>query len=159
MAAYEDQLRAGWDTMLRHQLPQLPPFDGFWSELPAFFDWMEGKSTPPSPKPYRMSAGEQVLRAKLGGFPALGLRGTALETIRFAAANHLCVDLDYVNEQGRRSVWRIEPYSLRRSQAGDILLHAERIDGGHRTYRIDRIRGATVTTQGFAPRHAIELTT
>jgi len=30
-----DELRAAWDDMLAHQLPQLPPFESFWDELPA----------------------------------------------------------------------------------------------------------------------------
>jgi hypothetical protein len=60
-----------------------------------------------------------------------------LETVRFAATNHLCVELYY---NGR---WRlIEPYSLRRTSAGRLLLHAERSDSGeHRTYAVDKIGG------------------
>src|SRR5437588_10400100 len=78
-----------------------------------------------------------------------------LEIIRFAAANHLCVDLTYDG-----SVRRIEPYSLRQTAEGNFVLHALRAHSGeHRSYRIDRMQGATVTAQPFVPRYLVELTT
>jgi len=82
-----------------------------------------------------------------------------IETIRFAAANRLCVDLDYRDEEGRRSTRIIEPYSLRRTQAGDILLMAARADSGQaRSYRTDRMLGARVTDRPFTARYPVELT-
>jgi hypothetical protein len=144
--------------MLSHQLPELPPFLSFWSELPAFFDWLEGRVPRVAPPAYATRAGETVLRPPAGGFAQLGVRGRPLETIRFAAASHLCADIEYVDADGRRSVRRIEPYSLRRSEAGEVLLHAEQADGtGHRTFRVDRIQGARVSEQPFLPRWTIEL--
>jgi hypothetical protein len=78
---------------------------------------------------------------------------STLEVIRFAA-NYLCVDLAY---DGR--VRRIEPYSLRQTDEGYFVLHAIRSDSGeHRSYRVDRMQGATVTSQAFSPRYAVELT-
>jgi predicted DNA-binding transcriptional regulator YafY len=80
-----------------------------------------------------------------------------LEIVRFAAANRLCVALDYQNEQGKRDVRIIEPYSLRRSSAGNLLLMAVKADTGEiRSYRADRIAGATATQQSFTPRYLIE---
>lgn len=79
---------------------------------------------------------------------------STLEMIRFAAVNHLCVDLIYDG-----SVRRIEPYSLRRTAEGNLVLHAVRTESGeHRSYRVDRMQGATVTSQVFSPRYAFELT-
>ena len=76
-----------------------------------------------------------------------------IEIIRFAAANHLCVDLTYEG-----SVRKIEPYSLRQTAEGNFVLHAIRSDSGdHRSYRVDRMQGATVTSKVFTPRYAIEL--
>jgi hypothetical protein len=113
---------------------------------------------PPRPPSRPLAAGEQVIRTGLGGLASLGGATSALETIRFAGANHLCVDLDYSNEQGRTSTRTIEPYSLRRTQEGHVLLHADHADDGiHRTYRVDRILGARVTSRAFTPRFAIEL--
>ena len=74
---------------------------------------------------------------------------STLEIIRFAAANHLCVDLTYDG-----SVRRIEPYSLRQTAEGNFVLHAIRSDSGdHRSYRVDRMQGATVTLRVSAPRY------
>jgi hypothetical protein len=58
------------------------------------------------------------------------------------------------------SVRIIEPYSLRQSQAGRILLHAERADNtGPRTYGVDEIEWLKVTTIPFKPRFPIEFST
>ena len=79
---------------------------------------------------------------------------STLEIIRFAAANHLCVDLGYDG-----SLRRIEPYSLRQTTEGYFVLHAIRSDSGeHRSYRVDRMHGATVTSLVFMPRYEVELT-
>lgn len=78
-----------------------------------------------------------------------------LEVIRFAAANHLCVDLTYDGSQRR-----IEPYSLRQTAEGNFVLHAIRSDcGEHRSYRVDKMQNASVTRQSFAPRYLVELST
>lgn len=54
---------------------------------------------------------------------------------------------------------RIEPYSLRQTAEGNYVLHAIRSDSGeHRSYRIDRMHGAAITDQAFAPRYVVELT-
>jgi len=154
------ELVADWDTMLRHQLPVLPPFQSFWDELPAFFDWLESGVVPPALAAAPLGADELSFRPAVGLLRREGVQGSSfLETIRFAGANRLCVDLNYRSEDGRASVRRIEPYSLRRSRAGDILLYAVRAaDGQSRSYRLDRILGAAVTEQSFAPRYEVELT-
>jgi predicted DNA-binding transcriptional regulator YafY len=83
-----------------------------------------------------------------------------LARIRFAAARGLCVDLDYVTEQGRRSLRRIEPHALRRTRDGHLVLHARRAGGRlHRAYRVERILGARLTRQRFTPHAAPELGT
>lgn len=147
-------LEAAWQGMLAHQLPALPPVDAFWNALPEFFRWIATGEAPARPAAYALGGGETVLRQR--SLPA-GIRqsaGAALEVIRFAAANRLCVDLAY---QGRTR--RIEPYSLRRTQDGNIILHAwSREANEHRSYRVDRIEGAYTTSETFTPRYAIELT-
>lgn len=153
------EVEAEWKNMLAAQLPQLPDVDAYWSVLPKIFEWLRTEIAPAMPPPKSLAAGESVIRLGLRELPRLGGRTSALEAIRFAGANHLCVDLEYVTDQGERSTRTIEPYSLRRTREGHVLLHAERADGrGHRAYRVDRILGATVTNQSFAPRFAVELT-
>lgn len=81
-----------------------------------------------------------------------------IEVVRFAAANRLCVELDYQDESDRRSVRTIEPYSLRRSSAGNLLLFAVRSDSGQsRSYRVDRMIGAHASQRSFVPKFVIEL--
>lgn len=147
-------LEGGWTTMLAHQLPALPPVATFWDELPAFFAWLEGGAAPEIPAAYVGAAGEEIIRERTLRLPVSGMAQSYLEIIRFAASNRLYVELDY---QG--STRRIEPYSLRRTLEGNIILHAHNVDKGeHRSYRVDRIQGARVTGESFTPRFAIELT-
>jgi len=155
-----EELEADWGVMLSHQLPALPPVDAFWSELPALFAWLEQAAQPIVLAAYPLAAGDVVIRPPAGAISIPGMASTApIEVIRFAASNRLCVELDYVDERGRRGVRLIEPYSMRRTQAGDIVLHALRADGsGHRSYRVDRIVAARATRQTFTPHYAIELT-
>jgi predicted nucleotidyltransferase component of viral defense system len=155
------ELRADWEQMLAHQLAGLPPFDSFWNELPSVFAWLEREEI----MPRRPAIG--TLRADIDNawhvptmthsWRADGITAP-LEIVRFAAVNRLCVDLDYRDEQGRVSSRMIEPYSLRRTKAGDILLYAVRSDDGKdRSYRVDRILGARATSRAFTPRYEVEL--
>jgi len=160
LSPLREELEADWVVMLDHQLPALPPVDAFWSELPALFAWLETGTRPAVLAAFPMGAGEVIIRPPAGSISIPGVGSSApIEVIRFAASNRLCVELDYVDDKGSRGTRVIEPYSMRRTQAGDIVLHAVRADGtGHRSYRIDRIRGARATKQSFTPRYAIELT-
>jgi hypothetical protein len=151
---HRQALEAMWSDMLSHQLPVLPPLDDFWDALPEIFTWMTSGASVPQRAIIQHGAGEVAIRTRLlpVGVP-LPARST-LEIIRFAAANHLCVDLSY-----DRSVRRLKPYSLRQTAEGYFVLHAIRTDSGeHHSYRVDRMQGATVTSEVFTPRYAIELT-
>lgn len=143
-----------WSDMLAHQLPVLPPLSDFWGALPKIFAWITSGTKIPTRPIIQYGAGESPVRTRVlpMGIP-IRSRST-LEIIRFAAANQLCVDLTY---DGR--VRRIEPYSLRQTTEGNYVLHAIRSDSGeHRSYRVDRMQGATVTSQVFTPRYAVEIT-
>lgn len=156
------ELRAGWEQMLRHQLPQLPPFEDFWRELPKVFAWLfAGQARLDLPVLQVASAGS-LDRAWRAPRMATSWRsfGTSapLEIIRFAAANRLCVELDYQDENGRRSVRTVEPYSLRRSNAGNLLLFAVKADTGEsRSYRLDRMIDARASQRSFTPKFLVEL--
>jgi predicted nucleotidyltransferase component of viral defense system len=149
-----------WEQMLAHQLPVCPPFGEFWQELPAVFDWLNEKAAVPVLA--AISSGRTVMDT--GWRPpamvqAWGAQAGSLETIRFAAANRLCVQLDYTKKNGERRTPTIEPYSVRRTSAGDLLLFGVEAEAGEpKSYLLDRIRSATVTRQAFHPRFAIELT-
>jgi len=148
-----NELKSEWKNMLAHQLPVLPPFEQFWNELPDVFNWLYGK-VEKGIQPVIPSIGiavDERWRA-----PAMGTvwhTKVPLEIIRYAGANRLCVDLQY------HGSWRlIEPYSLRQSRDGNLLLYAvKHLTGEPRSYRVDRIQGSTVTDKPFNPRYAIEL--
>lgn len=115
-----DELLGDWQAMLGHQLPTLPPFEGYWDVLPEFFRWIAGDGAPDIPEAAPLTHQETLFRPAVGALRRQGLAGSShLEIIRFAAANHLCIDLGYQSH-----IRRIEPYSLRRTLAGDILLYA-----------------------------------
>ncbi len=146
-------LEATWDSMLGHQLPVLPPVADFWAALPEFFTWLMGEAEAPERVRIDPGAGEVTIRSRVLPM-AIPYRSRApLEIIRYAAANHLCVDLTYDG-----SVRRIEPYSLRQTAEGNFVLHSVRSDTGeHRSYRVDRMQGASVAIQSFTPRYLVEL--
>jgi len=156
------ELRAAWDQMLRHQLPQLPPFEDFWRELPEMFAWLFAGEVRAALPVLEVASAGALDRGWRAPRMATSWRsfGTSapLEVVRFAAANRLCVELDYEDESGRRSVRTIEPYSLRRSSAGTLLLFAVRADSGQsRSYRVDRMIGARASQRSFVPKFVIEL--
>ena len=148
-----EKLLAEWEDMLAHQLPVLPPFEQFWNELPQVLDWLYEVAEKPV-------LGSMQIREALDEAwqpPAMVQSWKAavpLESIRFAAANRLCVNLHYQNS------WRlIEPYSLRRSSEGHLLIYATKHETGEsRSYRVDRIQGVEASTIAFVPRYAVELT-
>lgn len=149
------ELEMEWENMLGHQVPVLPPFEQFWQELPEMFEWLYHaveKVAVPAMSGMGMSL-DETWRP-----PAMAQAWhttTPLEIIRYAAANRLCVDLKY---QGSRRL--IEPYSLRRTHDGNLLLYAVKHQTREdRSYRVDRIQGAEVTKVPFTPKYVIELTT
>lgn len=156
-------IESEWNQMLGHQLPACPPFADFWSELPRVFDWLHEAEPEPALPGIGPGVRQPVATIDAGWTaPPMAMRwgyAIPLEVIRFAGANRLLVEIDYETERGERSARTIEPYALRRTQSGDVLLFAVRRDtGATRSYRVDRIRGVRVLRQSYRPRFAIELT-
>jgi hypothetical protein len=148
------ELETEWENMLAHQLPVLPPFEHFWQELPSVFNWLHAaiEQVVQPPIPLGKESLDEAWRPP--SMAAAWNFSTPLEFIRYAASNRLCVDLMY--QDSRRL---IEPYSLRRTKDGNLLLYAVKHQSGEdRSYRVDRIQGAQVTQTTFVPRYLIELT-
>lgn len=148
-----EKLAAEWEAMLAHQLPVLPPFEQFWGELPQVLDWLSEVAEKPVLS--AMSVRETIDESWQPPAMVQAWHSTVpLESIRFAAANRLCVNLQYQNS------WRlIEPYSLRRSRDGNLLLYAVRRESGEvRAYRVDRIQAVEISELPFVPRYPVELT-
>jgi predicted nucleotidyltransferase component of viral defense system len=147
------ELASEWENMLAHQLPEVPDLPSFFEELPHIFNWLTEALTPVSPPSIPLETGEDAAWQPPAMVHPWGM-SFPLEIIRFAAANRLCVDLWY---QGSRHI--IEPYSLRRTRDGNIILHGVQRDSGEtQAYRIDRIERASATKTPFVPRYAVELT-
>ena len=152
---FREEIEAEWENMLGHQLPRpLPPFADFWMTLDDVFRWLAGT---------RRTI--QLPRASLGdldpGWEAPRAitswrRGVPLELLRYAGANRLKVDIDYRAENGRWGSRRVEPYSLRRTQDGNLVLFVVNDQGALRSYRVDRIAGIRPTTATFTPRFRVE---
>ena len=148
-----DKLLAEWEDMLAHQLPVLPPFEQFWAELPTVLDWLHAVAEKPVLEGIRVR--EAIDETWLPPPMVHAWRAPVpLESVRFAAANRLCVNLRY---QGS---WRlIEPYSLQRTKDGNLLLCTIKHETGEpRSYRVDRIEDVEVSTTPFSPKFLVELT-
>jgi len=148
---YRAELATEWANMLGHQLPVLPPFESFWQELPRLFAWLDGKLASEELQSISIPEGEET---EWTPPPTVWVWGqkVPLETVRFAGANHLCVELGY---GGTKRL--IEPYSLRRTKDGYLLLYAVKTATGElRAYRVDRIQSIQVTNTTFRPRYPIE---
>ncbi len=151
---FRSEIEAEWGNMLAHQLPALPPFSQFWDALDEVFDWLNERAALPT-----------LPRAELGALDAdwraprsmtTWRTGAPLELIRFAGANRLKVEIDYRAERGRQGTRVVEPYSLRRTRDGNIVLFVVNDRTQLRSYRIDRIAGVSVTRDVFQPRYLVE---
>jgi len=154
--AHKDACATGWQDQLGHQLQVLPPFDSFWGELTPFFVWLEHP--------------EQIAAALLPAIPSSragevsGItfdtgtpQHSILDRIRFAAVNRLCVELDYRKESGERQTYLVEPYSLRATSEGNMIIYGVKLPTAEtRGFRTDRILRATVTQHTFTPRYSID---
>lgn len=151
-ASHRDELESEWANMLGHQLPALPPLEQFIGELPTLFAWLHGEADP-APLPAIPIEPDEDDTWTPPATVTIWEQSVPLEPVRFAGTNHLCVDLTYEG-----STHRVQPYSLRRTRAGNLILHSLRSDTGeHRSYRVEQIQDAQITTEAFRPVHAIDL--
>ncbi|MGH7618060.1 MAG: nucleotidyl transferase AbiEii/AbiGii toxin family protein, partial [Gemmatimonadaceae bacterium] len=172
LATDDAELRSEWSNMLGHQLPATPLLDDYLARLPEAIAWLQQPAetaplgrpavvgAPPRPRPALRSVegrpGDQLVAES--GIRTWGV-AAPIETVRFAGANHLLVEILY---NGARRI--VEPYSLRRPKTGNLLLYGfEQLKNGVstddiRAYKIDEIQEVRVLQQSFVPRYAIELT-
>ena len=93
--SHRSDLEGIWEPMLGHQLPELPPVASFWEALPEFFAWLLEGIIPPKPAAYTIAGGETIIRERSLRLFVPQAAKSSLEVVRFAAANHMCVDLQY----------------------------------------------------------------
>lgn len=152
---YAGEIELEWENMLGHQLPRpLPSFAEFWNELDPFFGWLSGE------RPRRELRRAEARKDVDNWVPPRAItswrRGIPIETIRYAGANRLKVEIDYRAAEGRSGPRIVEPYSLRRTQDGNLVLFVVNDRGQLRSYRVDRIAGVRPTSMPFRPRFVVE---
>ena len=152
---FRAEIETEWENMLGHQLPRpLPPFAGFWGALGDVFAWLA--QTAPARQLPRATVGDLDPDWEAPKAIVSWRRRFPLEMVRYCGANRLKVEIDYRPEQGRSGPRVVEPYSLRRTRDGNIVLFVVNDRGLLRTYRIDRIAGVRPTTHQFTPRYRVE---
>lgn len=145
-----------WENQLKHQIPILPDFQSFMTELPDVLNWLKGKETDELESVSSVAGLDEteVHEEEVTSLVAPGPTTSYMDRIRFAAASRLLVRLGY--DGSKRN---IEPYALARSSDGNLLLQSIRHqDGESRSYRLDRIESVQVLEQTFTPRYKIEIT-
>jgi predicted nucleotidyltransferase component of viral defense system len=151
---HAQEIEREWENMLGHQLPRpLPPFEMFWEALEEVFAWLAG--TLPRRRLRRIASREPLDTWRAPQAIVSWRRGAPLELIRYAGANRLKVEIDYRPAEGQPGPRLIEPYELRRTQAGKLVVLAVNAQGGTRTYRVDRIAAARPTGRPFTPRYIV----
>lgn len=152
---FRAEIEAEWENMLGHQLPRpLPPFTSFWESLGDVFGWLSGSRRGPQ---LRAAASDDVDPAwRAPRAITTWRRGVPLELIRYAGANRLKVVIDYRPEAGRVGPRTVEPYAVRRTKSGHLVLFVTNDRGELRSYRLDRIAAVRPTATTFAPRYRIE---
>jgi hypothetical protein len=80
-----------------------------------------------------------------------------IEKVRYAAVNHLYVKVMYRKQGAHFKEYILAPYSLRKTQTGELLLYAVK-DGEDqaKAFRVDWMRTLEVTGKPFVPRFKIE---
>lgn len=148
-----------WTNMLAHQLPALPLVEAMIARLGAALTWLNPPSQAtvaaavPTPALTRLPSSpvETVLApapSSVWGAPV------ALETVRFAGANRLLVEFIYSGK-----LRTLEPYSLRRSSRGNLLLYGWELQSSQiKCFDVVKMSGLRTTNRTFAPRFAVELT-
>jgi predicted nucleotidyltransferase component of viral defense system len=152
---FRQEIQTEWENMLGHQLPRpLPPFADFWATLDDVFGWLAG--TRPSIQLPRAQAPNLDPSWTAPTAITSWRRSFPIELLRYAGANRLKVEVDYRPERGRSGPRIVEPYSLRRTRDGNIVLFVVNDLRQLRSYRIDRIAGIRPTRETFTPVRRVE---
>lgn len=151
---FRAEIESEWENMLGHQLPSpLAPFEGFWGALDDVFSWLAGtRQIHALPRAEVGKVTEWEAPKAITSWR----RQVPLELLRYAGANRLKVDIDYRAECGRQGARRVEPYSLRYTQDGNLVLFVVNDQGFLRSYRVDRIAAIRPTSVTFTPRFRVE---
>ncbi len=145
-----DELEPQWKYMLAHQLSHLPNLSSFWNDLSPFFDWLKGqlsesKIVSVSAKDEEIFHPGRVIDAHSTNF--------LLHKIQFAAANRVCIKLEYKNKTRT-----VEPLSFRTSRIGNRLFYGFEREANHaKAYSISNIQSIEITNIAYAEKFPVEI--
>jgi hypothetical protein len=147
-----DELEPQWENMLAHQLPSLPPIASFWADLAPFFDWLEGQLNVEQLVSPDIISGELFQVGSL--HDGLTDNIAALNRIQFAAANRVCITLEYKDK-----LRTIEPLSFRRNtKNGNRLFYGYERDAEHvKAYSLARIQSVAITNLSYIEKYPVEI--
>ena len=143
------ELRSEWENMLGYQLPALPPFEEHIARIASLLAWIDDPSWVRPALPRFGEPSASVLAPPGATFWGVGV---PLEVLRFAGVNRLLIEFRYKGKHRNA-----EPYSLRRSSSGNLLLYAWEIGSPNiKAFSAAEIRDLRVTATAFSPRYEIE---
>ena len=145
-----EELKSEWSNMLAHQLPNLPPLESFWQDIPPFFEWLNSKLNEQT----LASAGKKDETVfQLGRVVNAYSVNPALQRIQFAAANRICIELRYHDK-----VRTVEPLSFRTASSGNRLFYGYEREVGHtKAYALEKIQGVNVTNIPYIEKYPVEI--
>lgn len=154
IATSSQDMQSEWENMLAHQLPVLPVLTELLARLSPLLGWI---NTPDFISPVTELASSTTTSDRIP-IRSAGLYYSAshpnLEIIRFAGSSRLMLSYEY-NGKSRL----VEPYSLRQSSTGKILLYAWEISSGQiKAFDVNLMSAVSATNQSFSPRYQVELT-
>ncbi|MCK4541358.1 MAG: hypothetical protein KAU17_03875, partial [Spirochaetales bacterium] len=146
------------EHQLAHQINKLPPVDIFIDDLrDAIAWWLKPEIAKPNLQPMPQASGKIVPRLL---FPKINWQTgpTAMDQIRHAARNKLCVLISY-----HGTTRLVEPYSLRYPPTGNEILHVWELEKNempsnmHKSLKTYEIDSAFISDHTFIPKWEVEL--
>jgi predicted DNA-binding transcriptional regulator YafY len=80
-----------------------------------------------------------------------------IRTFSQAIEEHRLIEMDYIDAEGNASRRVVEPYAFERELPNWYVHCWDRTAGGERSFRFDRMRGATMLDETFEPRPGLAL--
>ena len=154
----ESVLRANWEQQLAHQINDLPSVNIFIDDLrDAIAWWLKPEIAKPSLKTNPEAIGKIFPRSL---FPKINWQTgpTAMDQIRRAARNKLCVLISY-----HGATRLVEPYALRYTSNGNEILYVWELEKNgmpsnmHKSFKTPEIDSASISNHTFIPKWEVEL--
>jgi hypothetical protein len=157
-------IESEWDSQLRHQLPMLPSFHVFLSELPNVLNWLEYGDSQSKGSQEDQNYSQlvslvhederaDIILESISDFIKKYTHIVIIDKIRFAASNRLLIEFTYHKE-----LHRVEPYVFLRSYDGSLhirglIAQTTKFD----TYQIEQIKHLTIIEETYIPKYKVEI--